>query len=137
MTAPQLDAFFEEYVAAFVEQDVERLCAMWKYPAFMVYDGKQRVFDRAAFRDNAVRLCRFYADQGMARTEKDVIDIVPLTATTAAVRTNYRMYRVDETTLVEWTHAYLLSEASDEVSIVAAMPDDENRAWRSLADSKS
>jgi len=136
MTTPQVDALFQKYVRAFVEQDIESICSMWKYPAYMVYDDKRLVFDRQSFKDNAVRLCRFYADQGMARADKDVVDVVRLTATTAAARTIDRMYRADGTVLAEWMHAYLLSEVAGAISIVAAMPDDETRAWRDLSASQ-
>jgi hypothetical protein len=102
---------------------------MWKHPAYMVFDDQRLVFDREAFKVNAVRLCRFYADKGMTRAAKEMPDVVPLTASTAAVRTHDRMQRADGTLLAEWTHAYLMSEVANEISIVAAIPDDENRAW--------
>jgi hypothetical protein len=132
MTAPQVNAFFQDYVAAFVAQDIDHICSMWTYPAFMVFDGRQRVFEPEPFRDNAVRLCRFYVAQGMSRATKELVDLVPLTVTTAAVTTLDTMYRTDDTTIARWRHAYLLSESADRLSIVAAMPDDENRAWREL-----
>lgn len=132
MTVPQVNAFFQDYADAFVAQDIDRVCAMWSYPAMLVFDGRQLVFDPASFRDNAVRLCRLYAGRGMVRARKEVTDLVPLTATTAAVTTIDTMYRADETTLAHWKHAYLLSETAGRLSIVAAMPDDENRAWREL-----
>jgi len=66
---------------------------MWGFPAFMTFEGKQLIFDDDAFRNNAVRLCQFYAAQGMAHAEKDVLELVQLTTTTAAVRTMDRMYR--------------------------------------------
>lgn len=130
MTVPQVDAFFQDYVAAFTRRDIDRICAMWSYPAVMVFDGRQHVFDAAAFRDNAVRLCRFYSGQGMARAHKALVDLVPLTAGTAAATTDDTLYRADGTVLATWRHAYLLSEAGDRLTLVAAMPDDENRAWR-------
>jgi hypothetical protein len=132
MTATQVHTFFQEYVRAFVDHDIDRICSMWGYPAFMTFDGRQLVFDSEAFRHNAVRLCRFYTAQGMARAEKDVIDLVQLTATTAAVRTRDRLYKANGMMLTNWEHAYLLVEAPQEIRIAAAMPDDENRAWREL-----
>ncbi|MSP76502.1 MAG: hypothetical protein EXR12_10230 [Rhodospirillaceae bacterium] len=132
MTAPQVHVFFQEYVEAFVEPDIDRICSMWGYPAFMAFGGRQLVFDSASFRTNVIRLCQFYATQGMARAEKDVVDLVQLTATTAAVRTVDRLYKANGTILAKWQHAYLLSETSRKISIVAALPDDENRAWREL-----
>ena len=133
MTTSQVEVFFQDYVAAFVAQDIDRICALWGYPAFMTYDGQQRAFDPASFKDNAIRLCGFYADQGMTRAEKDMLELVQLTPTVAAVKTADRMYRRDGSLLASWTHAYLLSEAADGIRIVAAMPDDENRAWKKLA----
>ena len=132
MTAPQVNALFQDYIAAFVANDIDRICALWDYPAVLTWNGRQQVFESKAFRQNAVRLCRFYADQGMVRAEKDLLDLVPLTATVAAARTADRMYRADGSLLAAWQHAYLLSESPRGIRIVVAMPDDETRAWREL-----
>jgi hypothetical protein len=130
VTTSQVHTFFQDYVGAFVRQDIDQICFMWGYPAFMTFEGKQLTFDDEAFRNNAVRLCQFYAAQGMAYAEKDILALMQLTTTTAAVRTKDRMYKADGTILATWEHAYLLSETTHGMLIVAAMPDDENRAWR-------
>ena len=88
MTKPQVDAFFADYVAAFMAKDVDRICRAWKYPAFMAYEGRQQTFDAETFRSNAIRLLQFYTERGMARAEKDVADIVPLTASRARCSTS-------------------------------------------------
>jgi len=132
MTVPQVRTFFDDYVAAFTDRDIYRICMMWAYPAFMAFEGRQLTFDAPSFKANVERLCHRYTERGMARAEKDVVDLVPLTATTAAVTTNDRVYREDGTLLATWKHAYLLNESDSRISIIAAMPDDENRAWREI-----
>jgi hypothetical protein len=130
MTTGQVQAFFSDYVQAFADQDIDRICSFWGYPAFMVFDGRQIVFDTGAFRTNAVRLCAFYAAQGMTHAEKDVIELVRLTDTTAAVRTRDMLYDANGELVAEWEHAYLLSDTSEGIKVAAAMPDGEVRAWR-------
>jgi hypothetical protein len=130
MTAVQVHDFFKGYVQAFVERDIDGICARWDYPAFLAAGGRQFALDREAFRRNLVRLCAFYDAQGLARAEKDVIGFVTLTETTAAVRTRDRVYDVSGALIVEWEHAYLMSDTADGLKVAAALPDDEHRAWR-------
>ena len=130
MTAVQVHDFFKVYVQAFVDRDIDGICARWDYPAVLVSGGRQVALDREAFRRNLVRLCAFYDAQGLARAEKKVIGFVTLTATTAAVRTRDTLSDVSDALIVEWEHAYLMSDTADGLKVAAALPDDENRAWR-------
>ena len=130
MTALQVHDFFEGYVQAFVDRDLDGICARWEYPAVLVSGGRQVALDREAFRRNLVRLCAFYDAQGLARAEKAVIGFVTLTETTAAVRTRDRVYDASGGLIVEWAHAYLMSDTADGLKVAAALPDDEHRAWR-------
>ena len=130
MTAVQVHDFFEGYVQAFVAADIDEICARWNFPALLAYDGRQVTLDRDAFHHNAVRLCAFYAKQGLARAEKDVIGFVLLSETTAAVRTKDRLYDRTGKLIVEWEHAYLLNDTPTGIRVAAAMPDGEHRAWR-------
>lgn len=130
MTAVQVHDFFEGYVRAFVDRDIDGICACWDYPAFLASGGRQVALDREAFRRNLVRLCAFYDSQGLARAEKSVIGFVTLTETTAAVRTRDRLYDAPGALIAEWEHAYLMSATADGLKVAAALPDGENRAWR-------
>jgi hypothetical protein len=130
MTAARVHKFFKDYVQAFVDPDIDRICSLWGYPAFMVFEGRQVTLDNEAVRRNAVRLCAFYSARGMSRAEKEVIDLVRLTNTTAAVRTRDTLYDASETIMVEWEHAYLLSDTAEGIKVAAAMPDGERRAWQ-------
>lgn len=130
MTAIQAHDFFEGYVQAFVNNDVDGICARWGYPAFLAFEGQQVSLDSEAFRRNAVRLCAFYAAQGMARAEKEIIELVRLTESTAAVRTKDRLYDAAGTLIVEWEHAYLMSKTPTGFKVAAALPDGERRAWQ-------
>jgi hypothetical protein len=130
MTAAQVDTFFKDYVRAFVDQDIDRICSFWGYPAFMVFEGRQAALSDKAFRSNAVRLCAFYAVQGVTRAEKEVIFLMRLTDTTTAVRTRDMLYDAGGKIIAEWEHAYLLSDTAEGIRVAAAMPDGEVRAWR-------
>jgi hypothetical protein len=130
MTAVQVHDFFDGYVRAFVDRDIDGICARWNYPAFLAFEGRQVALDREAFHRNVVRLCAFYAAQGMARAEKDVVGVVPLTETTAAVRTRDRLFDAAGGLMAEWEHAYLMSDTADGIKVAAALPDGEHRAWR-------
>lgn len=129
MTAGQIHDFFTGYVQAFVDRDLDGICARWTYPAVLAHSGRQFALDREAFRHNLVRLCGFYDAQGLARAEKDVIGFVTLTGTTAAVRTRDRVYDAAGTLMAEWEHAYLMSDTADGLKAAVALPDDEHRAW--------
>ena len=130
MTVRQIHDFFDGYVQAFARGDIDGICARWDYPALLVFEGRQISLDQEAFRRNAVRLCAFYAERGMARAEKDIIGFVPLTKTTAAVRTRDRLYDATGTLMAEWEHAYLMSDTASGIKAAVALPDDEHRAWR-------
>lgn len=130
MTAIQAHNFFEGYVQAFVGNDIDGICGRWGYPAFLAFEGKQVSLDPEAFRRNAVRLCAFYAAQGMARADKEIIGFVPLTESTAAVRTKDRLYDAGGALIVEWEHAYLMSSTPTGIKVAAALPDGERRAWQ-------
>ena len=130
MTALQVHDFFEGYVRAFVDRDIDGICVRWDYPAVLVSGGRQVALDREAFRRNLIRLCAFYDAQGLARAEKKVIGLVTLTETTAAVRTRDRVSNASGALIAEWEHAYLMSDTADGLKVAAALPDDENRAWR-------
>jgi hypothetical protein len=129
MTTAQVETFFKDYVRAFSNQDIDEVCLSWSYPAFMVFGGKQVARDTESFRSLVVRLCAFYTAQGMKRAEKELIDLVPLTETTEAVRTKDMLYDADGKIVTEWEHAYLLSDTAVGIKIAAAMPDGEHRAW--------
>jgi hypothetical protein len=75
--------FFTGYAKAFSDMDVDEVCARWSYPAFMAARGKQATLDEAAFRTNTVAQCDFYRAQGVARAEKQVLELVRLTETTS------------------------------------------------------
>jgi hypothetical protein len=130
MTAAQVDTFFQGYADAFSREDVDEICALWDYPAFMSYDGRQAVLDREQFRRNTISLCAFYRARGLARAEKQVLELARLTPTTASVRTEDRLYDAAGKLIAEWEHVYLLSATADGIRAVAALPDNELRAWR-------
>jgi len=132
MTAAQVDAFFQNYAAAFSREDVNEICALWDYPAFMSYDGRQAVLDRDQFRQNTVALCAFYRARDLARAEKQVLEIARLTPTTASVRTEDRLYNSGGALIADWEHVYLLSDTPNGIKAVVALPDNELRAWRDL-----
>lgn len=129
MVAALVDALFRDYADAVTDGAVDRIQAMWSFPAFMMFDGHQVVLDEAAFRENTERLCAFYRGQGMVRADYDVLEILCLTPTTASVRTIVRLYDADESIVTEWAHVHLLSDTDDGLKIAAALPDEEMRAW--------
>jgi len=130
MTAAQVDDFFQGYAEAFSREDVDEICALWDYPAFMSYEGRQAVLDKDQFRQNTFALCAFYRAQGLARAEKQVLDLARLTPTTASVRTEDRLYNAEGDLIAAWEHVYLLSQTAHGIKAVAALPDNELRAWR-------
>jgi|SRR5579859_428188 len=130
MSVDQVDAFFQDYALAFSRRDVDHVCALWDYPAFMSYEGRQAVLDQKDFRLNTTRLCDFYERQGLRHAEKQVLELAHLTATTATVRTRDRLFNADGGLIAEWEHVYLLSETAQGIRVAAAMPDNELAAWR-------
>lgn len=129
MVAAFVDALFRDYADAVTDGAVERIQAMWSFPAFMMFDGRQVVLDEAGFRSNTERLCAFYREQGMVRAEYDVLEILCLTPTTASVRTIVRLYDGNDGIVTEWAHVHLLSDTDEGLKIAAALPDEEMRAW--------
>jgi hypothetical protein len=130
MTAAQVDAFFQDYAAAFSRLDVDCICELWDYPAFFSYEGRQDGLDSEGFRANTVSLCDFYRRQGLARAEKQVLELSRLTPTTAAARTLDRLYDAHSALIAEWEHVYLLSDTPAGIKVCAALPDNELAAWR-------
>jgi len=98
----------------------------------MSYGGRQAVLDRDQFHHNTLALCAFYRAQGLARAEKQVLELSRLTATTASVRTEDRLFDAAGGLIAEWEHVYLLSATADGIKVVAALPDNELHAWREL-----
>lgn len=45
MTAMQAHEFFEGYVQAFVDNDIDGICTRWGYPAFLAFEGRYRRAD--------------------------------------------------------------------------------------------
>jgi hypothetical protein len=66
----------------------------------------------------------------MARADKEIIGFVPLTDSTAAVPTKDRLYDAAGALIVEWEHAYLMSNTPTGIKVAAALPDGERRAWQ-------
>ena len=130
MTAAQVHGFFKDYADAFSRGSVERIQASWSFPALMCFGGRQSVLDSEAFRANAVKLCAFYAAQGVVRADSEVLELSRLTDTTASVRTAYALRDADGGVVAEWEHVYLLVETADGIRVAAALPDNEIRAWR-------
>ena len=130
MTAAQVHSFFKDYADAFSRGSVERIQASWSFPALMCFGGRQSVLDSEAFRANAVKLCAFYAAQGVVRADKDILELNRLTETTASVRTADVLRDADGGVVAEWEHVYLLVETADGIRVAAALPDNEIRAWR-------
>jgi hypothetical protein len=130
VTATQIDDFFQGYAAAFSRFDVDEVCRLWAYPAYFAYGGQRAALDAHQFRANTEQLCRFYRAQGMARATKRVLDVHPLTETTASVRTADEILGAQGEIIVAWEHAYVLSETVDGIRVVAALPDAELEAWR-------
>jgi hypothetical protein len=130
VTAAQIDDFFQDYAAAFSRFDIDEVCRLWAYPAYFAYGGQRAALDEAQFRANTEQLCRFYRDQGMARATKRIVDVHPLSATTASVRTADQILDGRDEVIVAWEHAYVLSETADGIRVIAALPDAELAAWR-------
>lgn len=130
MTAAQVHAFFEDYADAFSRRAVERIQAFWSFPAFLCSGDRQTAFDNDAFRANTVNLCAFYDSQGVARAEKQVLELSRLTETTVTVRTADTLRDANGRVVAEWEHVYLLVETADGIRLAAALPDNEIRAWK-------
>ena len=131
MTAGQVHSFFKKYAQAFTDGDVDAICGLWDYPAFMSYDGRQAVLDAESFRVNTRSLMTFYKAQGVVRAEKEVLELTRLTETTASVRTSDTVFDQDGNVVAEWEHVYLLSDTPTGIKVSTALPDGELRAWRS------
>jgi hypothetical protein len=131
MTRVEAEDFFAGYAQAFTDMDVDGVCASWSYPAFMAGRGKQAALDEASFRQNTVALCAFYRAQGVARAEKQVLELVRQTETTSTVRTADTLFDATGDVVAAWEHVYLLTETPAGVRVAVALPDGELAAWRS------
>ncbi len=131
MTMLEAQDFFIEYAKAFTDMDVDEVCARWSYPAFMAARGNQTSMDETAFRTNTIALCNFYRAQGVARAEKQVLELVRLTETTSTVRTADTLFDAKGDLVAAWEHVYLLTETPLGVRVAVALPDGELAAWRS------
>lgn len=130
MTAAQVHALFEDYADAFSRRAIDRIQDLWSFPAFLCSGGRQVAFDSDAFRANTLKLCGFYDRQGVARAEKQVLELTRLTESTASVRTADTLRDTDGHVVAEWEHVYLLVETAGGIRIAAALPDNEVRAWK-------
>lgn len=130
MTIAQVEEFFERYAQAFSRFDVDAVCDLWAYPAYFAGRGKRASLDEEQFRANKHALCAFYKSQGMAGAGKRVVDFSPLTETVASVRTADEIVDDAGATIINWEHAYLVSETPDGLRAIVAMPDHELAAWR-------
>lgn len=129
MTAQQIDTFFRGYADAFSRLDVDAVCRHWAYPAYFVYRGVRAALNEAEFATNTKNLCRFCASQKMARATKSMLEIVHITATTAAVRTGDAVFDHGGAPIAAWEHGYLLSDTPQGLKVICAMPDNELDAW--------
>jgi hypothetical protein len=122
MTRAQVETFFDNYATAFSRAEIDRICELWLYPAFMAGRGKTAALDAQQFRDNTAALCAFHAKQGLARATKRVLEFNELTRTTASVTTEDRLYDAAGAEIANWRHAYLLSECDGDLRVIAALP---------------
>lgn len=125
------ELFFQDYAQAFTRFDVEHICALWAYPAFLAARGKSVSLNADEFYKNTIALCEFYKAQGVARAAKQLLDLNPLSATLSTARTRDLLTDERGELIAEWTHAYLLSSNDDgKISCIAAFPDEELDVWR-------
>jgi len=129
MTAAQVEEFFARYVNAFSRFDVDEVCKLWAYPAYVAGRGKRASLTEQEFRSNTLNLCAFYRKQGMTEARKAVLEISRLTKTVTSVRTSDRILGQAGAVVLEWEHTYLLSETSDGIKVITALPDEEIAAW--------
>lgn len=125
----EMARLFDDYAAAFGRGDVDSVCAMWAYPAFVVARGRRSALDAEAFRANSEALVAFYRGQGVVRAEKRVLACEALFEGLRLVRTADRLSGADGREIAHWEHAYLVSDTADGPRLVAAMPDGELDAW--------
>jgi len=130
MTAASIQRFFQSYADAFSRSDIDDICEKWAYPAYFVANGHRASLAAPEFKKNTEALCQFYALRGVARAEKEVIEISRLTGSTISVRTADTLFDAAGDEIVAWEHVYLLSDTTDGPRVVAAMPDAELAAWR-------
>jgi len=129
MTVAQVATFFERYAQAFSRLDVDSICDLWAYPAFIAARGNRTSLSETEFRQNLRGVCAFYKAQGMASASARVVDLAQLTDSVASVRTAYELVDDDGATITKWVHAYLMSETSEGLRLVASLPDEEMAAW--------
>ena len=130
MTAIEVSEFFTNYAKAFSEQNIEAICELWDYPAFLSIEGQEVVLDPGEFFANTKALCSFHAAQGVVRATKQVLELARLTHTTASVRTQDQLYDQDGELAAEWEHVYLLSRTARRLKAAAATLGGELAAWR-------
>jgi hypothetical protein len=130
VTRTQVEAFFDDYAEAFSRRDIDRICELWAYPAFMAARGKAASLDAAQFRSNTEKLCAFYAGRGLARAAKRVLEMHALTSAIAAIVTEDLLYNQHGGEIAKWRHGYLVSEGDAGLAVIAAFPEAELDAWQ-------
>ena len=131
MTRESLDDFFTHYADAFSRGDVGEIGRLWKLPAFITTRDKSACFaDPEAFRRNTEAACAFYRGQGVARAKKCVLEIKLLGEGVAVVTTRDELFGGAGEEIARWEHAYLVRETADGLRAIAAVADNEVKAWK-------
>ena len=131
MTRESLDEFFTHYADAFSRVDVEGIGRVWKLPAFITTrDRSSCLADPEAFRRNTEAACAFYRRQGVARAKKRVLEIKLVGEGVAVVTTLDELFDGAGEQIARWEHAYLVRETADGLRAVAAVADNEVKAWK-------
>ena len=129
MTAAQVEDFFKRYADAFSRFDIDEICTMWAYPAYIAGRGKRASLTEDEFRANTAALCAFYDRQGMKKARKQVVELARLIGGTTAVRTADQVFDGEGSVIAAWEHVYVLSETTDGIKAITALPDEELDAW--------
>ena len=130
MTRKTVEEFFDNYAAAFSRGDVDEISRLWMLPAFITTADRAVCFaDVNAFRKNTEALCGFYADQGLSRAKKTVLDFNPLSDAVAAITTRDELFDSSGAPITQWVHAYLVRETDAGIRTIAAVADNEMNAW--------
>ncbi|MDP9414027.1 MAG: hypothetical protein M3Q08_08020 [Pseudomonadota bacterium] len=130
MTLREVEALFHDYAAAFSSGDVDRVCSHWNYPAFFAARAKRAALSEDEFRKNTAALSDFYRNQGVVSATKAVLRVDEQFTGLAFVRTADKLTDSNGEIVAEWEHGYLVSETSEGLRVVAAMPDEELDAWQ-------
>ena len=125
-----LEAWCASYIDAFMSWDAEAIAGHWAFPALTTQAGRSFAFKSTDhFAGNTQRLLEFYKAQDVAKVERQVVEVLPMSETSVSLTVSDRMKTADGILIASWEAAYVLQAREGQWKAIAAIADGEVAAW--------